>query len=139
MHVVIALWVKLVLGMNNLYPWFSWEFFSYVPNPEYTYSMEVYMVDGQYYDPPIPFSETRYLAEEAGLDSTVYYFLARDLGKALDNDDVERADELDDQLRTMFSGKSHMFTIIKVYHDPIDYWYTGTYTDKTIVKVYKES
>lgn len=141
---------KLVLGFLafyfvagvyavDQYPFFNWALFTKIPNEQTDFTIEVRSFDGTKYDPPLAFSETRFIFDAIGQSPTQYTQPISELGQALDRDDGTRIAERRAYIERVFDGKEFSYDVLKITYDPVELWRTGAYRSREVIASYDSS
>lgn len=113
---------------GEVYPFFSWSLFSAIPNQIKMYTIEISRIGNTYYDPPLLFSETKFLFDRIGQSPTQYLGPIQGLGYAIDErGDIEAKQNV---VAKMFSSDTYTYTVYYVVYDPLELYTTGDYTRK---------
>jgi len=112
---------------QDLYPFFSWSLFSTIPNPKEEYTIEISQFGANVYDPPLTFSETKFIFDEINQSPTEYTPRIRNLGRAIESYDIQKAERLEREMSALFSGKEFAYTLLKINLHPLQLWETGRY------------
>jgi hypothetical protein len=123
--------------VRDAYPFFNWALFSRVPNTQTTYTIEVSKVGVREFDPPLPFSETRFLFEKIGQSPTDYTQAIVNLAQAMEEHDAARVVEERATLEKIFGGEPYRYTLLSVEYDPLELWKSGTYESSTTIAVFE--
>ena len=114
-------------SVQDVYPVFSWMLFSFIPNPNQDYAMEILEAGSMRYDPPLKFSQSKGLFEKIQHSPTEYAPRVDRLGQALARNDVEEAARVREELEVIFGNEAFRYQIFMIYADPVEYWKTGSY------------
>jgi len=127
-----------VAGMYvvDKYPFFNWALFTKIPNEQSDFTIEITAFDGTAYDPPLPFSESRFIFEAIGQSPTQYTQPISDLGRALERTDDEAVARDRTAVEKMFDGKSFSYNLVRISYDPVELWRTGSYKEEVQVASY---
>ena len=113
---------------GEVYPFFSWSLFSTIPNERAVYTMEINRIGDIVYNPPLPFSETKFLFDTIHQAPTEYTTFISKLGLALDKDDEQNIDLYRAKLERIFPETAYSYTVFRVEYNPVEHWKSGTYT-----------
>lgn len=123
---------------GELYPFFSWYLFALIPNPQPdAYELLLHSYDGTDYDPPLHFSQTRFIFEELRQSPTEYTTSINGMGGALFQGYPRLAVQHQERLEQMFGGKQATYEILHVEHDPVLYWRAGFHASSTSLGVFE--
>lgn len=91
----------------EIFPIYSWDLFSYIPNLSVDYALKINAIDQAYLDPPAYFQEMPNEFSEA--NSIVAYHVIQSLGRAIESNDEESIKSLRHQIEsTYFSNHFHV-------------------------------
>ena len=105
----IAVVVILYFVMGNftwnryhieIFPVYSWDLFSYIPNLSIDYALKINAIDQVYLDPPAYFQEMPNEFSEA--NSIVAYHVIQSFGRAVELNDVESIKNLRQQIESIY-------------------------------------
>ncbi|MEM8861795.1 MAG: hypothetical protein AAGD96_26025 [Chloroflexota bacterium] len=121
---------------HEIYPIFSWELFSLVPNLEVDYGLQIISMNESSLEKPTYFQELPNDFKDA--ESIIAFFVIQDLGKAIDANDQEAIIDLRDQIETtFFSSKNNVeYAVVKRSYHPVDRWKTGKFEEEILMVTY---
>lgn len=123
--------------VRDAYPFFNWALFARVPNTQTTYTIEIHRVGTRVFDPPLPFSETRFLFEKIGQSPTDYTDTVVNLAVAMGEHDPTRVARERAVLEKIFGNEPFRYALLAVEYDPLEHWKSGTYRASTMVAVFE--
>jgi len=110
---------------RELFPFFTWSLFSWIPETRHQYVIEIQRIDGQRYDPPTHMQEF----EEFADGTTLAYKTIQDLGRSGGADDRKRA-----TFETRYlKGRNVDYRIVRLSFAPLERWHHGTTRDSTVI------
>lgn len=123
--------------IHESYPLFAWQLFSYIPNERTEYTIAVHQWGDSVYDPPLAFSELRFIAEAADSSPTEYIPDVQELGMAVEKGADERIDMYQQRVSHLFGNKPFRYDVRRVRIDPVEYWKTGTYKEEVLLGTFE--
>lgn len=132
-----GVFVELKNGNREGYPVFSWRLFAVVQNTAYTFKIEIMELGDITYDPPLKFSESRFLFDKIDQSPTEYERAVRNLGLAIENNDVENIQTYRKKIEQIFPTDTYRYAVVEVSYDSLDYWRTHEYDILQTLAVYK--
>lgn len=133
----ISLMSVEISGSPEMYPFFNWQLFSYIPNEKDEFSIEVYRIGSREYDPPLQYADMTSLFVDAGAAPTEYTPRIRELAKAVKEEDPERIRQAREEIDVLFGRNEYAYGILEVRLDPVEYWKTGEYASSTVLRVFE--
>ncbi|MEM9318083.1 MAG: hypothetical protein AAGA70_03645 [Pseudomonadota bacterium] len=109
---------------RELFPFFTWSLFSWVPEVRHHYVVEITRLNGQVFDPPIEMNEVPEFSDRTSLA----YKAVQDLGRAGGSDAGERATF---EARYL-GGQDVDYRIVRQSYAPLERWH-GAPPDATMV------
>jgi protoporphyrinogen oxidase len=125
------------VNTKELYPFFSWFLFAYIPNPSADYTIELISFDKETYPNPLPFKEMRFIFKEIKSGSSEYTHIIRLLGSAVIRHDEEAVKMFRQKLEKIFLDSPATYEIFTTYTDPVSLWKTGVYREKRSLRVFE--
>ena len=102
---------------RELFPFFTWSLFSWVPETRQLYVVEITRLGDQTFDPPIAMEDVPRFADRA----TLAYKAIQALGRAGGTDPARRATFEGRYLR----GEDVAYRLLRVRFAPLERWQTG--------------
>lgn len=127
--------LKIADPVRERYPFFSWFFFSEIPNHEHGYTIRLLSYGEESYTEPLPFSQMKFLFRSLGQAPTVYTPIIEKLGESVKTNNAQVILENRDKLESIFK-KSARYEVLEVWYDPLEYWHTGTYQEATTLATF---
>ena len=115
------------------YPVFSWDLFSFVPNEQHTYHMEILRYGSHEYNPPLAFRYSDDFFKAIGSSPTEYTPLIKKTGSYLKYGDAEGALPFQEKIAGIFGNTPFTYRILYVEYDPVEYWRSGAYTRSEVL------
>lgn len=137
LYFLVGAFVELKNGNGEAYPVFSWRLFAVVQNTVHTFTLEIMQLGETTYDPPLKFSESKFLFDALSQSPTDYEQAIRNLGWALRGDDVEGIRTYRGKVERIFSTDRYRYSVVEVSYDSLDYWRTGEYDVVQTLAVYE--
>ena len=76
----------------EIFPIYSWDLFSYIPNLSIDYGLKINAIDGTYLDQPIYFQDAKDIFNNT--ESIIAFNVIQTLGEAIEINNLEKAEEL---------------------------------------------
>ncbi|MEM7802860.1 MAG: hypothetical protein AAF633_26960 [Chloroflexota bacterium] len=93
---------------TEIFPFYSWDLFSFVPNQVADYGLLILSVDGQPVDSPLYFEEAEaYLINPNSIEAQR---LIQEMGRALEQNRLADLDRFKGQLESLFFGRYDQMT-----------------------------
>ncbi|MEM9773443.1 MAG: hypothetical protein AAF902_02605 [Chloroflexota bacterium] len=120
----------------EIFPVFSWELFSLVPNLEVDYGLKVNAINNEALETPAYFQDLSNDFSEA--KSITAFFVIQDLGEAIEADDNESVQKLRHQIETTYLSEKNQveYIIVKRSYYPIKRWRTGAFEMEAEIERY---
>jgi len=120
---------------ENLYPLFSWNLFSYIPNEVQTYTITILSYSHTVYNPPLAFDKKLFLLTSVNRSPNELIWEIGELGRALkaqDTDAIKRGRTL---VETLFRGVPTRYEVYYATYDPLTHWETGAFKEMRSVGI----
>lgn len=118
-----------LLGAKEIFPFFSWSLFSFIPNENREYAIIVYEYDGIIVSPPQLFQQL--FQEAKGIirqsDSIIAHNLIQDFGNAYEGNEIRKAEKIRKLFNANFIKTPAQYSLIRIIYNPIERWKTGKY------------
>ena len=125
---IYALIAVSIRGVTqDVYPVFSWSLFSHIPQPKVKFFMEIQQLGMDTYDPPLRFSQTKFVFDDIKRSPTDYDVPLQRLGEAIGEGDAWRIQKIRERLEKMFGERAFNYVVVEAKIDPMVYWKTGKY------------
>lgn len=122
-----------VFVRDDIYPIFSWNLFSYIPNDQYKFSLRVLSYGTDKYTPPKRFDEMATIFEKIHQPPTEYVRDIDQMGYALQGKDTDKIARIKTRLDTMFYKTPATYEITKVRYNPVEFWRTRSYISEVVL------
>lgn len=113
------------LGAKEIYPFFSWNLFSYVPNMTSEYAIIVYEYDDITLSPPQLYQQAKGILRQS--NSITAYYLIQDFGRAYENKERGEAERLQKLFEANYIEAPAKYRLIRIFFNPLERWKTGKY------------
>ena len=125
-YLVLGATFRLTRTNGEVFPFFSWTLFIYVPGDTSEYAVELIEQGGRRFDPPRPLHAARGLVPGAG--NVTAQVVVQRMGRAAERGDATALAEL----RRVFE-REHLaahrapvhYRLVREHYDPIERWTTG--------------
>lgn len=118
---------------SELYPIFSWDLFSAVPNSQKRFTIRFKRIGDEYYNPPLYAHEANTIFAERGTAGTEYTLPLQSLGYSIMQKDTLSIEAAETLLRPLFKEQPHTYDILYVTYDPVTFWREGTFTKEELI------
>jgi len=102
---------------KELFPFFTWSLFSWVPDVRHLYVVEITRLNGETFDPPLEMQEIPQFADR----TTLAYKAIQELGRSGGSDPDKRATFEARYLK----GQAVDYRIVRNSFEPLERWHTG--------------
>lgn len=120
----------------EIFPFYSWELFSYVPNLATDFGLKINAIDNQYIDEPVYFQDAVDLLEDT--ESIIAFNIIQTLGYAIENNDQPLIDETRKDLESIYFEDFNQveYEIKKRTYYAAERWRTGTFESEKRLATY---
>lgn len=87
----------------EIFPIYSWDLFSYIPNLSGDYGLKINAINGEYLDPPLYYQDAADLFNDT--ESIITFNVIQTLGQAIDQQDNAKITAAREQIETLYFGK----------------------------------
>lgn len=125
-------------GQKEIFPFFSWDLFSLVPQREMTdYSVRIVAVDGVRLPKPVFYAEAGSRVENAG--SITAYRHQQSMGRAAAKQDEAALAKLVDSFESnhLLRGRTYDYELVQRHYDPVARWRKRQYHELTVFRTYR--
>jgi hypothetical protein len=137
-YACMGLFERTVRDGTEIYPFFSWFLFAYIPNPsEDTFTVAFHAVGDEVYDPALTFSESRPLFDKIHQSPTEYIYAIQEFGRSVSTGRTDLAGQYRASFERMFSGQAARYELFRMSYDPIAQWKAGGHASTTSLGMYE--
>ncbi|TSC63361.1 MAG: hypothetical protein Athens041674_189 [Parcubacteria group bacterium Athens0416_74] len=137
-YACMGLFERSVRDGSEIYPFFSWFLFAYIPNPsEDTFTVAFHAVGDEVYDPALTFSESRPLFDKIHQSPTEYIYAIQEFGRSVSTGRTDLAEQYRASFERMFSGQAARYELFLVSYDPVRDWREGKYASSTSLGIFE--
>jgi hypothetical protein len=133
LYFVIGVCVNYLTPTREVYPFFSWNLFSGIPNVGHETVLEILLYEGTEYDPPLQAAENAFVFQYAHQTPNYYRPLITDLGNAIKSHDAPRIADDRKKLERVFPPSPVRYRIVEITYDPLERWNTGALRSRNIL------
>ena len=121
---------------REIYPVFSWSLFSIMPNPKKEPTIYVHEMRGVTYDPPLSFTDMKFIFDEIGQSPTQYTAFIRTLGAALKNDNIAEIAKERRKIEALFGDEPYRYDVVLSTYDPVHFYKTHTAIEEHLMATF---
>lgn len=121
---------------EGIYPFFSWNLFSIIPNEQTIFTLRVLTLGDESYTPPRRFDELTELFKVLRQSPTEYVPHINDLGFAIQGGRTDKIGRYKKIVERIFFKTPATYEIVKVTYDPIEFWRSRTYTSEHVITTF---
>jgi|GEM_PF-2227216 hypothetical protein len=120
---------------ENLYPLFSWNLFSYIPNEVQTYTITILSYNHTIYNPPLAFDKKLFLLSSVNRSPNEFIWEIGELGRAFEAQDTDAIKRGRTLVETLFRGMPARYEVHHATYDPLTYWKTDAFKEMRMIGV----
>lgn len=135
LYVASAWYTHFFAPNENLYPLFSWNLFSHIPNEVQTYTIAILSYNHTTYNPPLAFDKKLFLLSSVHRSPNEFTWAIGELGRALATQDTDAVKTYRTLVEVLFRGMPAQYEVRHAIYDPITLWETGSFKKTRAVGV----
>ena len=120
----------------EIFPFYSWDLFSYVPNLSIDYGLKINAIDGKYLETPLYFQDAKDIFDDT--ESIIAFNVIQTLGTAIESDDQVQAEQLRQQIEELYLSDVEQveYEIKKRTYYAGELWRTGRFETEERLATY---